>query len=77
MYYTVTVYVALADGVEQEDLHYDDMQDDPTGDHEFAFKGLTDDDEARELALDSFHESVPIRILEHFEITPVITQRGR
>jgi hypothetical protein len=77
MYYTVAVYVERAEGVELDDLHYDDMQDDPTGEHEFAFKGLTDDDEARELALDLFHESVPIRILEHFEVTPVITDRGR
>lgn len=76
MYYTITVNVELADGVEVEDLHYDDMQDDPTGEHEYSIRAGNDDD-ALDGALEEFHVEVPVRILEHFEITPIITRRGR
>ena len=76
MHYSITVNVELADGVEFDDLHYDDMQDDPTGEHEFSIRADNDDD-ARDGALDEFHVSVPIRILEDFEIDAIITGRGR
>ncbi len=76
MFYTVAVEVELANMVEFSDLHYDDMQDDPTGEYEFAIQADNDDD-ARDGALEEFHSSVPIRILEHFDIIPIITGRGR
>lgn len=76
MDYTVTVNVELADGVEVEDLHYDDMQDDPTGEHEYSIRAGNEDD-AKDGALEEFHGEIPIRILEHFDITPVVTGRGR
>ncbi len=76
MHYTVTVNVELANGVEIEDLHYDDMQDDPTGEHEFSIRADNDDD-AMEGAIYEFHGSVPIRVVEHFEIDAVITRRDR
>ncbi len=74
MYYTITVDVELVNGVEVEDLHYDDMQDDPTGEYEYSIRADNEDD-AMDGALEEFHVEVPIRILEHFEITPRITGR--
>ncbi len=74
MHYTVTVTVELVNGVEFDDLHYDDMQDDPTGEHWFSIRA-DDEDDAREGALEEFHSSVPIRTLEHFVIDTIITGR--
>lgn len=76
MYYTVTVNVELANGVEFGELHYDDMQDDPTGEYEFSIRADNEDD-AKDGALEEFHGEVPIRMLEDFEVTPMITGRGR
>ena len=76
MYYTVTVNVELANGIEFDDLHYDDMQELSTwrGEHEFVIRADNDDD-AREGALDDFHCTVPIRMLEDFNIETIITGR--
>lgn len=76
MYYAVTVNVERADGVEVRDLHYDDMQDDPTGEHEYSIRADNEDD-AEDAALYEFHSEIPIRILEHFDIDAVVTRRGR
>lgn len=76
MYYTVTVNVDRADRVEVEDLHYDDMQNDPTGEYEFSIRADNDDD-AESGALDEFHGEVPIKILDHFEISARVSGRGR
>jgi hypothetical protein len=53
MTYTITVRAL----VPFEDRDPDDQQDDPTGEH------------SREEALDLFHGTVPIAVLDHFEIT--------
>jgi hypothetical protein len=58
MTYTITVRAL----VPFEDRDPDDQQDDPTGEH------LIEAD-SREEALDLFHGTVPIAVLDHFEIT--------
>jgi hypothetical protein len=65
--FNVTITVkALTD-----DLHPDDEQDNPEGEHHYKVEA-DDRSDAVELALDRFHDSVPIKVLDDFEIDPEV-----
>lgn len=71
--YRVIVSISLAPGATLESAEIDDEAD--LGDHEYEVLAKTKND-ASEQALDLFHGSVPIGVLDDVEIDTTVTKLG-
>jgi hypothetical protein len=65
--FTITVEQLVAD----DKLHPEDREDNPSGEHRVEGIPGRMRDEARDRALDRFHETVPIKDLGHFQVEAV------
>lgn len=79
MTYEVTVSVEALR--EDADLDWDDRNDSPVGDHQFFIDSDHPNEAvaeavAIERALDQFHASVPIALLEDFEIDAHLSEKS-
>lgn len=65
--YPIVVTVTRAEGVKDEDLDPDDREQHPEGTYTYPIEAVNLR-AAKEQALDAFHSSVPIALLENYDI---------
>jgi len=68
----ITVIIAVKQLVEDDELDYDDRCEDIPGTYEIKVPGNVAPDVAVSIALDEFHETIPVSMLEDFEFTTYI-----
>ena len=69
---TYLVTVGCDAVVPMEERHPIDQDEDPTGEQVYTIRAASPE-EAAERALDEFHSTVPIKVLDDFEITTEVT----
>lgn len=69
---TFYVLISVRQLVEDSQLDHDDLHDDPKGKYGVVVRA-TNEDEAKELALDEFHDRIPIAVLDDFDITAEVS----
>lgn len=62
------VKVTVTQLVHEDELNYNDVVDNPKGTYSYTVTANRPA-AAKERALDEFHEAIPIKVLDHFEIT--------